>query len=81
MIMIGRLINIKDKSPDEWSEITAWCTEQFGPRALHINEVAEISPRGVHGGKWLESYFGFLQSGDVYFRHDEDAMMFILRWS
>jgi len=80
MIMMGRVVEIRNKSPDEWSEIMAWCTEQFGLRALHINEVAEFSPRGVLGGKWLGSYYAFIGWGDVYFRHEEDATLFMLRW-
>jgi hypothetical protein len=93
MITMGRVVELRTKCPDEWAEIMAWCTEQFGPqalhinevaefgpRALHINEVAEFSPRGPQGGKWLGSYYGFLQWGDVYFRHEEDAAFFMLRW-
>lgn len=74
MIMMGRLVELRRKSPDEWAEITAWCTEQFGPPA-------KLSPRGVQGGKWLGSYYAFVRWGDVYFRHEEDAAFFMLRWS
>ena len=81
MIMMGRVVEIRKKSSDEWTEIMAWCTEQFGPRALHINEVAEFSPRGTQGGKWLGSYYPFIQWGDVYFRNKEDATFFMLRWA
>ena len=79
--MMGRVITIKDMSSIRWTEMTAWCIEQFGPRAQHINEVAEFSPRGPQGGKWLDSYNAFVQGGDVYFRREEDATMFLLRWS
>jgi hypothetical protein len=65
---------------DRVQAMLEWCTEQFGLRALHINEVAEFSPRGVLGGKWLGSYYAFIEWGNVYFRHEEDATMFILRW-
>ncbi len=81
MIMIGRIVNIRDKSPENWSEITSWCIKRFGPRAQHINEVAGFSPRGEQGRIWVDSYDGFLRWGDVYFRNEEDAMMFLLRWS
>lgn len=80
MIMMGQVVEISKKYPDEWAEMTAWCTEQFGPRAQHINEVAEFSPRGMQGGKWLDSYDAWFNRGDVYFRHEEDAAFFMLRW-
>jgi len=80
MIMMGRVVELRRKSLDEWSEIMTWCTKRFGPRAQHINEVAGFSPRGVQGGKWLGSYCVFLRWGDVYFRNEEDAVFFKLRW-
>ena len=55
------------------SEIVEWAEERFGPFKYYVGE-EELgdTPR------WkFASMFGM---SDYYFKHDEDSMMFILKW-
>lgn len=50
---------------DEFDDCLAWCTEHFGPRAKHSDA-------------WSRWIVGF---GEIYFRDEQDYMLYQLRWA
>ncbi len=57
------------KTPKEnRAEITKWCYQTFGaPGMNHLTKQI----------RWKDS----IQYGEVYFRNQDDQLMFVLRWS
>jgi hypothetical protein len=51
---------------------TKWCYENFGPRWSALDN---------HDGIWMCFWAGHITGGyNWHFKHEKDAMMFILRW-
>jgi hypothetical protein len=50
------------------SEITRWCYKTFGPAGR---------PSGATETRWKDS----IRFGEIYFKHDTDLALFLLRWS
>ncbi len=50
------------------AEITLWCYRTFGPAG---------QPKGATETRWKNS----IRFGEIYFKHQTDLVMFLLRWS
>jgi hypothetical protein len=70
---------IRDRSNVEIEQLCSWCHEQFGIRFGIVDRLTF----GNHG-VWQCTYDGFLRdrtpSYNFSFDHEQDAILFALRW-
>ena len=74
---------IRDRSSVEVERLCTWCHEQFGIRFSIVDRSVERPDFGLHG-VWQCIYTGRGRDHAVYkfsFDHEQDAILFALRWS
>jgi hypothetical protein len=75
---------IRDRSNVEVERLCTWCHEQFGIRFSSVDRPVEQPMFGLDG-VWQCIYDGFLRDRvpayKFSFDHEQDAVLFALRWS
>jgi len=71
--MIAAEIRIDRITDEEYQEREAWCTQNFGSRALFRDHVDNDNP-------WFSLYSPYMLRWWWYFARKEDATLFALRW-
>ena len=55
-----------------WKEITEWCVQNYGPDA-------ENASSSYPDSRWYRN--DIVQGGKLWFKDEQDLIMFLLRWS